>query len=271
MSARRLFARVLDLLAVVLALLSTLAAIRTVSAAQSLPPVPLSRSRQISPVPTPTYTPLPPTATPTGIPPTPTHTPPSPTSPPLPPTRTPTPLPPTATPTVIPPTPTHTPLPPTGTPLPPTHTPTPLPPTATPTAIPPTPTHTPVPLTPTNTPPTPIEFRLYAAYVICLSRPGATADHIRVGFLAVKDATPVSDYGAVQYEMEIPDGSEVTGAAPLRYRTRRTAHFADGFEGAAGTYTVASGSVMVDGIEYQLENPGRSFRVRCRRWGRWSR
>jgi hypothetical protein len=65
-------------------------------------------SAQISPVPTPTRTPVEPIATDTPVPPTPTDTP-------VPPTPTDTPVPPTPTDTPVPPTPTDTPVPPTPT------------------------------------------------------------------------------------------------------------------------------------------------------------
>jgi len=163
---------------------------------------------------------------------------------------------PTNTPTRVPPTPTNT-LTPTR--LPPTATNTP---TNTPTRVPPTPTNTPTPIA---APTGPARARLNISSVSCVGCRGGSGRHIKVHFVVVNGYRRVNDYGSVSYTIRLPDGSTVSRTASMRKHTGNAVHYVDRFSGGNGAYKLVSAIVTVDGVHYDLANPGSVYDIRCRR------
>ena len=138
--------------------------------------------------------------------------------------------------------------------------------TPTPTRLPPTATNTP---TPTAAPAgssraRSSRARLNISSVSCVGCLVGSGNNIEVHFVVVNDYRRVNDYGSVSYTIRLPDGSTATRAADFSKHTGNAVHYADRFSGGNGAYTLVSASVTVDGVRYDLSNPGSVYETDCR-------
>jgi hypothetical protein len=88
---------------------------------------------------------------------------------------------------------------------------------------------------------------------ICIT-PGALLD---VHFVLVSPPPNVANWGTVAYTMTVPSGQTINGDAPFEAVHGNVAHYrhyAPNY--GAGEYTMIAAHVIVDGVRYDLRNPG---------------
>jgi len=108
-----------------------------------------------------------------------------------------------------------------------------------------------------RTTPAAISPRLNISHVDCAD--GGLV--VEVHFVLVH-APAASDYSAVSYLMDTPCGP-VSGTAAFWKKTGSTVHYVDSVSCGDGTYTVNAGSVVIDGVTYELANPGSVYELNC--------
>ncbi|MGC9469211.1 MAG: hypothetical protein ACP5HS_11515, partial [Anaerolineae bacterium] len=99
--------------------------------------------------------------------------------------------------------------------------------------------------------------------VSCVGCVGGQGNNVEVHFVLVNAPDDIGSYGSVSYTIQLPDGSTVGGTAPFDKHTGNAIHYTDHISGVNGTYTLISASVTVDGVTYNLANPGSSYNIQC--------
>jgi hypothetical protein len=107
------------------------------------------------------------------------------------------------------------------------------------------------------------QARLVISHVSCVGCAGGEGNNIEVHFVIVNGPSNPSDYGSVNYSIQLPNGSVVNRTAPFDKHTGGAIHYTDHFSGENGTYTLLAAGVTVDGLYLGLANPGSSYDVQC--------